>query len=169
MATVTKNMRDSTITFYDGTLPTAQSLVLVLEEGDFKFSTTRNVINILDRGVLSHQRPGNEEVVTGSLTIKFVEFIKQSALTTPVPYEVVTHTGAAASWVTTNTDSGDVYNFDMKLDIVDPVSANGNERIVLSKVFVTGVEFGEGDEYNTLAFNFQAFITAPTVSKVAKT
>lgn len=163
---VTKNLRDSTITFSDGTTPTANSITLVLEEGDLKFDAKQNVINISDRGVLDHQRVGDQEVITGSMTLKYVELIKQSAGTNAMPYEVVTRTGTAASWVTTNTDGGDVFNFTIMITINDPDATRSDEKFTFTKVRVTSIGFQEGADYNTLSFEFQAFQTLPTVAKV---
>lgn len=164
MADVTKNLRDATMKIEDGA-GTPNSITLALEEGDLSYAIKQNVINVLDRGSLSHQREGDEEPVTGSFTVKYVELIKQTASSNPTPYEALTQTGAAASWTSTNTDGGGVYNTSIILEINDPDATNQDERTTLSKVRATSIDFSEGDEYNTLAFEFQAFVTKPTVAK----
>lgn len=161
---VTRNLRDGVVKFQDGA-GTPEEITLVLEDGGLSWEEKQNVINILDRGILDHQRKGDEEPVTGSIKFKFIQFIKQSSESDPTPYEVVTNTGAASSWTTTNSDGADVFNFRMILEIPSPISGEQAERITFEKVAVTSLSFEEGDEYNTLSFDFQDFETRPTIVK----
>lgn len=162
MSLVSKNMKDGTVKIKDNV---AESITLIVEEGDFSYSESHPVRNIMDRGALSHMREGNEEPVTGSFTLKFIEMIKQTSASDPSPYEALKGTGGASAWATTNTDGGDVFTTDIDLEIADVVSGNENERISLAKVRATKIDFKEGDEYDTLAFEFQAFQVEPAVEK----
>lgn len=159
---VTKNMKDGTVKIKDNG---SNEITLVIEEGDTAWSESHPVRNISDRGNLSHMRQGNQEPVTGTFTLKFVEIIKQTGASDPTPYEALKGVGAASGWATTNDDGGDVYTTDIDLEIVNPVSGEDNERHTLSKVHVTKIDFKEADEYDTLAFEFQAYEIAPTIAK----
>lgn len=162
MPPVTKNLRDAEVKLYDGT-GSPNEIILALEEGDLTFETTNNVNNILDRGILSHMRKGDEAPVPVTFTMKFTEMISQGSNPVTV-YEAVEKVGAAAAWITTNTDGGDVYTLDMEVKIDTPTSGEDAELILLEKLHGK-FNFAEGDEYDTLTFEGEAFITRPAISK----
>jgi len=165
-AAVTKNLRDATIVFKDGSAP-PNMIALVCEEGDTTWRESHAIVNVLDRGSLSHLRAGDEAPIEGSMTLKFKQFIMQTSDSTPEPYEVLRGIGGAASWISTNPDGGDVVAFDMDVFIASPTSGEENDYIAFTKVVATEVTFTEGAEYDTLAFNFTAFETAPVIIKTA--
>lgn len=161
---VTKNLRDATVSLIDGSSPPLKC-VLVSEEGDASWTEQDNIIQVKDRGSLSHMREGDEEPVEGSMTLKFIEFLATTgASMDPTPYSVLK---GNSSFVST-AGAGEPFAVDLDMVIVDP-SAADNERIRLSKLHATQVEFSEGDEYNTLSFEFTAYVTEPTVSKTSCT
>lgn len=164
MSSVTKNLRDGVLTIQDD--GAANSIEVLLDEGNLRITQNENVINVLDRGSLSHMRPGDEQPVEVSFDIKFVEYIKQVAGANETPYEALTKTGGASAWVTTNT-TGDasLYTTDLSFEIATPVTGDFDETITLSMFKVTQIEFAEGDEYDTLAVTGQAFIVRPTIVK----
>lgn len=159
---VTKNLRDGTIKIRDGTTP-ANEVEIAIDEGDLSFTVHDNVINVLDRGDLSHMRKGDEAPVDLNFSIKFVEFL-QSNGNPETLWEAIRNVGACAGWATTNDDGGDVFTIDIELSIASPTSGESTESIVFSKVRGE-FEFSEGDEYNTLSFTGTAFVTVPTISK----
>lgn len=167
----TRNLRDGTLVINDGV---AETITVALEEGNLSWGITKNIKNILDRGDLSHMRQGDEAPVTGKMTLKFNEFISSSSTSgtgtasaeDPTPYEAFTRTGNAAAWVSTNDDNGDVHTVEMVFTIDDPNAAI-DETVTFAKVSIMSIEFGEGDEYDTLVIEFQDFETAPTIAKAA--
>jgi hypothetical protein len=159
-----KDLSDATIKLEDGTTPTANSLTIAVEDGDLNFEIKQPIYNILDRGSLSHMREADEEPVTGSFSIHFMQAIKATTDSTPEVKEVMEFSGGAASWVTTNDDRGDVKTLTMKFEIVNPDSTLENERITFSKVRFTSIKFEEGRP-DKLSVDFQAFQTKPAVAK----
>lgn len=165
MAKVTKNLRDAELKLTDGDAP-ANVVAVTLDEGDLSYDETNNVNNILDRGILDHMRKGDEEPVKVTFTLKFVEFLKQVADADPTVYEVFKKIGGAAAWVSTNTDGGDVYTLTAEFTIVSPTVGDQNEKIVMNFLHHASVSFSEGDEYDTISFDGEAFVTAATITKV---
>jgi len=165
----TKNLRDGVLTLSDGDTPTPNTLELTLEEGDLNFTETTNKIVVKDRGRLDHVRDGDEEQLTVSFTLKYVELIKQSTASAPTPYEALKNIGAASTWVTTDTYCGGVYSLDLLFKVIAPCDTEQDELITLSDFYVTSIEFKEGDEYNTLSVEGESLLTTPTVTKVTKT
>lgn len=159
-----KDLADGTITLMDGTTPTPNSVVFAIEEGNLSFQVQQPKYNILDRGSLSHQRLADEVPVTGSVSIYYVQALKQSGDTTPEVYEAVQFIGAAASWVSTNDDNGDVKNLDMKYEIVNPDSTLESERITFQKTHFSNISVEEGRP-NKISFDFEAFVTKPDIAK----
>ena len=158
-----KNLTDGTIKLQDGS-GTPNSVTIAVEEGDLTFSNKQNVDNILDRGSLSHMREGEEEPVTGSFSVHFIQLIKAGGDSDPELQEIASFTGAAASWVSTNDDNGDVKTIDLLFEIVNPDSGLENERITFTKVRFLSWDLEEGRP-NKLSVEFQAFITRPAIAK----
>jgi hypothetical protein len=161
--TTTRNLRDGTMEVHDDAA--ANSITAILDEGNLSLVITDNVIQVLDRGDLSHMRQGDEAPVQVSFGVKFCEFIVDTA-GDPTVYDCLTHTGEAAAWVTTNDDEGDVFTLDIVFTISNPATGGKNELIVLRKVPSGQWTFNEGDEYNTLAYEGIAFMTKPEISKI---
>lgn len=158
-----RNLRDGELVIKDN--GGANSLTVALDEGDLSWSETHNVVNVLDRGDLSHVRVGDQAPVAGSFTLKFVEFLSSGSGSGPTPYEGLTQTGAASEWTSTNDDNGDVYTVQVEFTISNPDSAGSDEKLTFAKVCPTSIEFREGDEYDTLSVEFQDFEVQPTIAK----
>lgn len=166
MGKVTKNFRDGVLTVYDGTLPTPNELTSILDEGNLSWSSVQNVTTILDRGRLSHMRKGNEEPVSISFTIKYVELIKQEYESTPTLYEVLKFINGASGWQSSNTDEcSDVKTLTLKFRIKTPCPTDKDEVITFRKFYQTNISFDEGEEYDTLQVEAMAFVTDPEVTK----
>ncbi len=166
MPKVTKNLRDTVMSVKDNAA--SNQIWLALEEGNLTFETFNNVVEVLDRGDLSHMRQGDEQPCTLSFGTKFIEFIQQAGAADETLYEAITNTGAAAAWVSSNSDGGDVYTVDIDFLIISPTSGESNELVAFTKVRGQ-FSFAEGDEYNTLSFEGTAFIVRPAITKTAAT
>lgn len=161
---VSKDLSDGTIKLEDGTTPTANSLTVAIEDGDLNYTIARPKYNILDRGSLSHQRLADEVPVSGSFSFIWVQSIKATGDSAPEIMEVMQFSGAAAAWVTTNTDRGNVKTLSLKFEVVNPDSTLDDERITFSRVHFTNLKFSEGRP-NKVSCDFEAFQTAPAVAK----
>ena len=161
---VTKNLRDGMIKIQDS--GASNEVMLVLDSGDLNFTENPNpVINVLDRGDLSHMRQGDEVPVTLSFSVKFTEFMSQGS--NPVTLrEALLMVEAASAWTSSNDDGGDVDTIDIEFLILSPTSGDQNELLTFTKVHGT-LEFAEGDEFNTLSFEGEAFMVSPTIEKTS--
>ena len=159
---VTKNLRDGTIRILDGSTP-PKVCEVVCDDGNLKFTITGpQAKEILDRGVLSHLRPGDEVPLDWSFGVKFRDFISQRAGTVS-PYEVLLHVGAADAWVSTNDDGGGVFTLDLEFLIATPTDGERGQAVVIRKCYNIKSEFAEAGENDTLAFSGKAFVTAPDI------
>ena len=168
----TRNLRDGEIMLRDASDP-VNYVIAALDEGDISWEQTRpqgrNAINVLDRGNLSHMRPGDEAPVTLTFTLKYVEARKQTGNTVCTVYEAIVHAMCAAAWVSTNNDNGGVYTLDAFFEITAPQgSGEESEQIIFRKLH-GDVNFTEGDEYNTLTFDGEAFMSTPEINKISST
>jgi len=155
----TRNIRDGELIVTDGN---AQTVTLDLEDSGLSWEETRAVINVLDRGDLSHMRQGDEVPVTGSIGLKFQQFYGNAS--TPSLREIFTRTGNATAWSSTNADGGDVYTVSLVFNIYD-VDSSVLETITFNYVCLNGaMSFAEGDEYDTFTAAFQDHEVAPTVA-----
>ena len=156
----TRNLRDGTLVIRDGA-GTPNSTTVPLHDEALTWIEASPVVNVLDRGTLSHMRPGPESPVTGEFTAKFKRF--ETAAGDPSPYEAITRTGAAAAWTSTNDDGGDVYTVELVFTIADP-DGGSDEVVTFAKVCPLRITFQQGDQYDTLTVVLQDFETAPDVS-----
>jgi len=154
----TRNLRDGSLAIRDGS---PNSTTVALHDGALTWIEANPVVNVLDRGTLSHMRPGPESPVTGEFTAKFKSF--ETAAGDASPYEAITRRGAAAAWTSTNDDGGDVYAAELVFTIVDP-DGGASEVVTFAKACPLRVTFQQGDPYDTLTVAFQDFETAPAVS-----
>ncbi len=172
IARATRNLRDDELRIYDAT-PAVNLTIVALDSGDLAWESTRpqgrNAINVLDRGSLSHLRPGDEAPVRLTFTIKYVECYKQTVNLPATAYEAIHHIGSAAGWVTTNNDNGGVYTLDMDFIITAPNDSSEESEMISFRKVHGDVNFTEGDEFNTLAFDGEAFMVEPEVLKVSST
>lgn len=163
MAGAPKDLSDATIKIEDGAA-TANTITVAVDEGNLQYTVQRPDYTILDRGSLSHLRQADEVEVEGSFSVHFTEHINQTSESTPELYEVMTFSGDAASWTSTNDDNGDVKTLTMKFEIVDPDATRENERLTFNKVRFKNIQFQEGRP-DSLSCDFAAFVTSPTIAK----
>lgn len=69
----TKNLRQGRVRVASGDKPRRLEKTCAFTEGDFTYTVTTNVIQIKDRGALSHLRKGDEEAIAFSFSAKFVD------------------------------------------------------------------------------------------------
>lgn len=158
----TRNLRDGELTIEDGS-STPKTAAVALDNGELAWAETNPVVNVLDRGTLSHMRPGKQAPVVGSFRIRFHEFLSDGDAASP--HEALAHQGAAAGWTSTNIDNGGVYTVRLVFTIADPDAGELDEEITFEKVCPIAIGFRQGDRYDTLTVEFQDFETAPDVAK----
>lgn len=159
-----RNMRDGILKIQDGTNGTPNEITVLYADGDLKWTITRNVQQIMDRGSLGQLKKGNDEPVTGSFTKKYDQVIARSSDANPSVYEAITGSGSAASWASTSNYCG-VYTCRLIFEIYD--SCRGEtEKITFEKCHFGKIDFSEEEEVNKQAFEFMDWENEPTVEWV---
>lgn len=160
----TRNLRDGVVTFKSTTVgATAVHQTIALDEGDLSWTQTQNVIEVMDRGALSHIRAGDQAAMDISFTLKYQNLQADTATT---PYEAIRGVGAAASWK--STDSSDVYTISTFFQVFNTSGGTAEtsleETLRFDNTYWTSLEYSDGDEYSTLAVTARSFTTAPTIT-----
>lgn len=170
MATVVKNFRDDILHISDDSgTGGGNTITLVLEEGDLTYTESNEFSQILDRGVLSHVRAGNEVPVTFSFSVQFVGFQDDASSGAISAYEALTLTGGASGWTSSAQDAdGSAYDGvnAVVLDFVindGTASPSAQDTLTFDPTFIESIEFSEGDP-SMLSVSGFAFVTAPTIS-----
>lgn len=155
----TRNLRDGVLTVKaPGSGKTTAWHTVALDEGDLSWTETQNVIEVSDRGVLSHIRKGDEAPMEVNFTLKYQSL---EATTGTTCYEALKGVDGASNWKSTRDE--DVYCVSLQFEVLD-TSDSTEETIMFTDFFWTSIEFGEGDEYNTLSVTGRTYQTAPTIS-----
>lgn len=68
---VTIDLKNATIWFKDGGTPTPTELEIYLDEGNLRYTRTRNIEYRKNRGLLDHTRAGDEEPMEVELEARF--------------------------------------------------------------------------------------------------
>ena len=166
VSNLTRNLRDGELVLKDGSTP-AQSLTVLLDEGDLSWTQRQRTIEIKDRGsiVAGHTRKGDDESIPISFTAKWTQLIGKSADDAdPLQlYEFLTF--ASGADVASTSGDGQQDTLTLEFTVTDP-AGQASERIAFHKVYRETLSMSEGRDYNTLSFSGRAFQTAPTITRV---
>lgn len=167
VSNIVRNLRDGELVIKDGTTPTAQSLTLLLDEGDLNWSQRTNTIEIKDRGSIAdgHTRPGDDESISLSFTTKWTQLIGKSAdAADPLQlYEMLMF--ASGSDVVSTSGNGQQETLRFEFTVTDP-AGQASEKIVFEKVYRESLSMSEGDDFNVIAFRGRDFETIPTIQRL---
>jgi len=161
-STVPKAKKDGTLTFNDNTTPTAVTLEVAYEEGNFSFETPlRDEVVVRDRGSISTVRQGDEQPITGSFNFYFRQFTDSSNAGSVQDF--ITGTGSYNANLSTGTSAGvfvEHYAVDLTFDVVgSALGDDQNHSATFSKCVCT-LSFAEGDPSAwTLNFNCYGGVT----------
>ncbi len=158
-----KNIRNGTLKIRDGKT-SYNEIEVAFEEGNLKFDTVKNIVEVLDRGSLGDMIEGNEESIKGSFATHFREFLAQDNAAGPTEYEALQRKGKANHWVSTWTNSN-VYAVKLIFEIAATRPGDKAERITFNYAHITKVGFEEGADTDKLSFEFTDFETEPTIEK----
>lgn len=163
VSTLTRNLRDGQLAVSDGA-GTPLTVTLTLDEGDLNWTETEETVEVLDRGVLDHTRPGNQVPCDISFSIKWNQLISKTANSSDgnVLYEMVNNLG---STYTSTSGTGQQFTLKYTFTCTSPTAA-GTETVVFAKVFKQSLDMSEGDDYNTVSFSGRDFETKPTIARV---
>lgn len=161
-----RNLRDGELVIKDGSTP-AQSLTVLLDEGDLTWSQRARTIEIKDRGSIAagHTRKGDDESISLSFTAKWTQLIGKSAdAADPLQlYELLTFAAGAGVASTSGPGQQDTLRFEFT--VIDPTGA-ASEKIVFEKVYRENLTLSEGDDANVISFTGRDFESQPTIARV---
>ena len=161
----TRNLRDDEITLLDGA---SESLILLLDEGDLTWSESEATVEVLDRGILDHTRPGDEEAIDLSYSVKWTQLISKTVTGSgdgSAFYEFVNNTDGTT--YASVSPAGEKYQLKHRFVLTDPASGSlTSEQIDFRKVFKQSMNMSEGDDFNTISFSGRDFETRPTITRV---
>ncbi len=166
ISNITRNLRDGELIIKDGSNP-AQTLTVLLDEGDLTWTQKQNTIEVKDRGSIAagHTRKGDEESVSISFTAKWTQLVGAS---TPAAdplqlYEMLMFTNTAN--VVSTSAVGEQETLTLEFTILDPTGL-ASEKVTFEKVYRVSLTMSEGEDNNLIAYTAKAFQVAPTVSRV---
>jgi hypothetical protein len=125
----------------------------------------RESVEILDRTELNSLRKGKAKPCSGRFQVKYKEFLRQGGNYPITPHEALFGVGAAAGWLTTNDDGGDVRTVTIIFTCVSPVAGETEEVITFAKCYNLKESFSEKLEADVLAIDFKDFEERPTIAK----
>lgn len=164
---LTRNLRDGELKIKDGTSGTPQTLTVLLDEGDLRWTVRLRTLEVKDRGSIAagHTRKGDEESVSLTFTAKWTQLLGKSAVgADPLQlYEMLMF--ASGANVVSTSPAGEQDTLTLEFTVVDPAGV-ASERITFNKVYRESLTMSEGDESNLIAFTGRAFVTKPVVARV---
>jgi len=157
-STVPKAKKDGQIVFSDGTTPTAVTLEVAYEEGNFTFDKpVRDEIVVRDRGTITTVRQGDEQPITGSFNFYMREFTDTANAGSIQDF--INKTGNYASNVSTG-EGGAVYVEHHSVDMVYTVEGtdfnDDADHVATFSKCVCVLSFAEGDP-NAFTLNFTCY------------
>lgn len=165
VGTLTRNLRDGQISIGDGS---GKTLTLTLDNGDLSWEVPEeDTIEIKDRGVLDHTRPGDQLSGSLSYSAKWVALIGESVTSSADPtqfYEIINNN---ESFYTTTSGTGQKFTLQHAFVVTDPgAGATTDEQITFDKVYKTNCSVAEGDDANTVSFDGVNFETKPKIQQI---
>ena len=151
-----KVRRDGKITLKDGTTPTAVSLVVDYEEGNFSFDQVKSDrIVIRDRGTIKSVRRGDDQPLTGSFTIYMRQFTSATAGSVlDFINKTNSYSGNASASTTVATDEYTI-NIEFEVD-GDAVGDDDGDTTATFNTCICQASFAEGDP-NQITVNFECY------------
>lgn len=160
-----RNLRDGELVIKDGSSP-ANSLTVLLDEGDLSWTQRVRTIEVKDRGSIAagHTRKGDDESVSLSFSAKWTQLLGKSANgADPLQlYELLTFAGALGLTSTSGDGQQDTLQFEFT--VTDPTGA-ASEKITFARVYRESLTMSEGGDYNVISFTGRDFEVAPVVAR----
>ena len=166
MSASTRNLRHGKLIIRDGTIPTANQLIIPIMDGDLDFTITKPTFIVKNRGRIDHKREGDETEIDIKFSFKFEQWSYASGASTGVsPSDALLKQGGAAAWITTGPSCGP-YAIDLLYQITDPCNALNYEQLIFTAFNPDSLNFKEGSEFNTINVTGKALDFMPDRSWV---
>lgn len=162
-SSVVRNFRDGQMTISDGSSTPVESNVLI-DEGNISWTETDGPLITRCRGTIIGVRPGDDEPMELSYTVKWTQLIQgtEEASDGHVLYEMINNIGDTYA-----TTSSGHYTLDHTFVVSDPANGTStDEQILFADVYKTTLVCSEGQEYNSVEFTGGSIHTKPTITRV---
>lgn len=128
------DFKDMVIKIKDGTTVTPKEITVVVGEGSFSYTETKNRNYVLDRGLLDTVRDGDEAPVEVSFDATWEKITVGSGVTGGVPTveDAIKQQGAASDWVSTSADACEPYAVDIECTYTPSCGTDGSGTITLA-------------------------------------
>ena len=157
--TLSRTLRDGSLAISDGA-GTPQTMTVQWAAGDFKWTVTKNFVQVLDRGVLQDVRSGDQEACTFSFTGRMTNLYGSAGSDPEQLYEMLTH--RASLGLTSTASSGWPLALQLVFTIANKASA-ADETVTFAKCYFTSVEPSEADP-NVIAVSGFSFEEEPAIA-----
>lgn len=163
VSTITRNLRDGQLVIKDGT-GAPLTMTVTLDEGDLSWTEHRETLEIVDRNILDHTRPGRERPVDLQFSAKWTQLVGKSVASgNPLQlYEFLQ--ALSGTGVLSTGQAGEQLTLQFEFTVTDPQS-NNSELITFAKVFMLRMELNEREQANLIRFVGRDFETRPTISR----
>jgi hypothetical protein len=161
------DLKDTTISFIDGTTPTANELEITIGEGNVTYTENRNIEYTLDRGLLDEVREGDQVPVDATIDVLW-EFLTAVVATagTPTAEDFLKQRGNAAGYISSDSDVCRPYAIDIEIDHDPSCGGVDHEVIVLGDFRYESI--AHDLRAGTLAVTGRCNVTEATVTRVAQ-
>lgn len=159
---VVRTLRDGALVIKDGA-GSPHSCTVVCDNGDLRWTETKEWRMVKCRGTNDHVRPGDDVELEMSCTFKWMHLLGYTGDSSdPIqPYEMINDEDESHF---TSVASG-YYALLWEFTVTDPEGVT-SEKIAFPKMRKVSLECAEGDEFNTIAFSGRDINTTPTVTQV---
>lgn len=154
---VTRNLRDATITIKDGA---AATLVIPISSGDLAWTEKRPTTVLKNRGRIDSRKNGDEMEMDLSFSFMFEQYSHDNGGTGISVIDALKGKGGASAWV--STDSCGPFAVDIEFKIENPCSPGEYEVLVFPKFHADTLSFKEADPADTVAVAGTSLATEPT-------
>jgi hypothetical protein len=154
------DLKHATIEILDGTTPTAKSIVVKIGEGNLTFTERKTIEYTLDRGLIDEVREGDQVPMEVSIDAVWEYISSPSGGSVPTIFEALKKTGAASTWVTTDTDACRPYAVDLRVTY-DPECGANSQEVILFPDF-RFEEIGNDLREGTISISGRCNAVAPT-------
>lgn len=159
------NLKKATLKIKDGDSP-QNNLTVVMGEGNFTYTETKNRVYLKDRGVLSDVESGDDEPMEVSFDGRWQFLLSQSG--EPLSIEdVLKKRGEAATWISSDADACNDYAVDLELTFDPSCGATAMEVITFPDFRYETLEHDA--QAKTISVKGKCNATEPTISRVTTT
>lgn len=161
---LTRNLRDGELIVSDAA---SHSITLTLDMGGLSWTENEETVQVDDRGILGHVRPGNQRPCDLSYSLKWVHLIGDSVTGSGDDVQFYELINQRANDYAGFGQAGEKYMLKHQFTVTAPgQGANESERITFAKVYKVSCNPSEGDDFNQISFTGIDYETRPVIARV---